>query len=483
MKLYGRRALVTPTTKITPQNIIKVWRGVQAAHNYNAVECLYLYNYVKGMQGVEEREKPVRPEIKNDVTQNHAYEIVNFKTNYLYGDPIRYVRNGDEGAHSQDVSDNLGLLNQLMASEGKHACDREMGFWQFVCGTGYRWVYPDANLDVSRIPDDAPFEIAALNPIRTFVVYSQEIVPQRVLGGYELPSANPHDEAIWILYTRDRYYKIQGEKILDTKTHYLGEVPIIEYPANTARLSVIEVIKDQLDNINRLQSNRVDGVEQLVQAYLVFKNAEVDEEVLKAIRKQGAIQVASVDGQKDADVKLLSVELSQNEVQVLVDDLYQSALQIVGVPDREGGSRSTGDTQQAVQLRDGWEAAESDAKGMETLFEKSEKELLKIVLKILKHTKVFPDALRLSDIKIQFTRNRTDNIITKTQGMLNQLNSGIHPRTVIANAGLYGDPEQVYLDSEKYLEKWLPQKQEPQGAENAENEGRDDEEKESPETN
>jgi hypothetical protein len=62
--------------------------------------------------------------------------------------------------------------------------------------------------------------------------------------------------------------------------------------------------------------------------------------------------------------------------------------------------------------------------------------------------------LNLSDIDIKFTRNRTDNLLVKTQGLQNQLEAGIHPQIAIGNVGLYSDPEQVYLDSLPYLEKW-----------------------------
>ena len=31
----------------------------------------------------------------------------------------------------------------------------------------------------------------------------------------------------------------------------------------------------------------------------------------------------------------------------------------------------------------------------------------------------------------------------------------LHPRIAIANCGLYSDPEQVFLDSAEYLQKWL----------------------------
>ena len=129
---------------------------------------------------------------------------------------------------------------------------------------------------------------------------------------------------------------------------------------------------------------------------------------------------------------------------------------ICGMPDRNGANRTTGDTGQAVILRDGWSAAESRARDSELIFKSSEKRFLRMVLRIVKD--MVDLDLKLSDIDIKFTRNRTDNLLVKTQGLQNQLEAGIHPQVAISNVGLYSDPEQVYLDSLPYLEKWLTAK-------------------------
>ena len=61
----------------------------------------------------------------------------------------------------------------------------------------------------------------------------------------------------------------------------------------------------------------------------------------------------------------------------------------------------------------------------------------------------------MSDIDVKFIPNKTDNLLTKTQAMQTMLEAGIHPQIAITKSGLFGDPEQVYLDSLPYLRnKW-----------------------------
>jgi hypothetical protein len=149
---------------------------------------------------------------------------------------------------------------------------------------------------------------------------------------------------------------------------------------------------------------------------------------------------------------VISQELNQSQTQITKDDIYNAILIICGMPDRHQNATSTSDTGMAVLLRDGWSAAESRARDTELIFKSSEKEFLRLVLRILKDS-VGLD-IKLNEIDIKFTRNKTDNLLVKTQGLQNMLEAGVHPQIAITTCGLFSDPEQVYIDSQEYLEKW-----------------------------
>ena len=93
-------------------------------------------------------------------------------------------------------------------------------------------------------------------------------------------------------------------------------------------------------------------------------------------------------------MKELAAELDQEQTQTLIDYMYQTMLNIIGMPNRNGGT-STSDTGSAVIMRDGWESAEARAKLDEMAFKASETEFLKQVLMILRSTTgTPPDACR-----------------------------------------------------------------------------------------
>lgn len=98
-----------------------------------------------------------------------------------------------------------------------------------------------------------------------------------------------------------------------------------------------------LDEMNALASNRMDGVEQFVQAFWKFIGCTLEKEEFEEFLKMGAIMVPPSDGGGAVDVDLIAKELNQQQTQTVKDDCYNAMLTICGMPNRNGGS-STSDT-------------------------------------------------------------------------------------------------------------------------------------------
>ena len=445
MEMYGRRVITTDAVEITDENIAKELNKAFDTHNLNRGEIEYLWNYYRGKQPILLRKKTVRPEICNKIVENRANEIVSFKVGYLCGEPIQYVgRNGDES-----VSQAIAELNEMMFSENKATQDKEVVEWQMICGTAYRLVLPDTDGE----EDDAPFEMFTLDPRDTFVVKSSEVGNKPIFAvKYRVDSEN---NRICSVYSANHYWKLIGDKIVESKAHALGMIPIFEYPANNARLGAFEIVLPMLDAINNVASNRMDGIEQFIQSFIKFVNCDIDEEEFKALKEMGAIKVKSVDGSV-ADVSIVTQELNQMQTQTLVDYLYQTVLTICGMPNRNGGS-STSDTGAAVMMRDGWTLAEARAKDSELMFKQSEQNVLKLILRIIRDTRgLSADIynLKLKNISLQFTRRNYENVQSKAQVLVSMLQQNkIHPRLAFQHSGLFTDPESAYQLSKEYSEE------------------------------
>lgn len=437
---------MTGAKSITAKNVSGVVEKASAIHRQNAEEIRYLWKYYRGDQPILKRTKAVRPEICNKIVENRANEIVSFKVGYLCGEPIQYVgRTGEES-----VTTAIARLNEFMFACKKAARDRELVEWQMICGTAYRLVLPAKSADAP-----SPFEVFTLNPDATYVIYSADYRKRPLAGVLEFKDEN--GDLVSGVYTEDRYFEVKDGSIIHLEPHALGMVPVIEYPANNARLGSFEIVLPLLDTINRMASNRMDGVEQFIQSFVKFINCDIDEKQFAALKEMGAIKVKSLDS-LPADVEIVTSEMNQTQSQVMVDDLYQAVLEICGMPNRNGGS-STSDTGAAVIMRDGWSAAEARAKDSETIFKQSEQEFLRLVLRICADTDGL--ALRACDVDMKFTRRNYEAIQSKAQVLISMLdNPKIHPLLSFTHCGMFSDPESAYKMSDAYyrenLEKWEP---------------------------
>ena len=435
--MFGRRVIYTDESEITSKNIVDVLNKAMVVHYANRSEIQYLYDYYRGKQPILGRTKDIRPEINNKLIENRANEIVSFKVGYLMGEPIQYVnRSGNETA-----TDGVNRLNEFVFAEDKSTKDKELADWFTICGTAYRMVIPDSLGDE---PDEAPFEIYTLDPRDAFVVYFNGLGNKPIMGVKYVVKED--STIIYSVYTDKMYFEVAGDSVVKAQPHSLGNIPIIEYPANSARLGAFEIVLSLLDSINEIGSNRLDGIEQFVQALLMFKGVDVDADDFDTLLEKGGIKVPL-----EGDVKYLVQELNQTQTQTFVDYMYQTVLTICGMPNRNGGS-STSDTGSAVIMRDGWSAAEARAKDTELMFKKSEKQFLKLAIRITNDLKNM--GLKLADIEIRFTRRNYENIQEKTQVLTTMLsNDKIHPQLAFEHCGLFVDPEIAYTKSMKYAEE------------------------------
>lgn len=443
MNLFGRRPIYSSAEVINKDNVVQELEAAMNIHDLNQAEIEYLWNYYKGKQPILERVKDVRPEINSRVVMNIAYEAVSFAVAYLCGEPMQYVsREGRE-----EVSNDVIKLNSYMFDIDKAALDQEIVEWMNICGTAYRLALPG---------DETALRLYTLDPRETFVVYSNgfEHKPLMAVKYY----VNSDTVVKYSVYTPTEYFELDGSVLTKHEPHAFGGIPIFEYPANSSRMGLFERCLGLLDAINIVESDRVDNVQSVVQAFLKFVNCDIDFPDYEDFLKKGAIKVASANGQQ-ADVDMVSTVLDQTQTQELKEDLYNAVLRICGLPASQTSASSASDTGQGVLLRNGWEHAEARAKDSEHQFKKAERPMLKRCLYYLQINNQLD--LKAVDVEMKFTRRNYENIQAKAQVLDMMLNNPkIEPLLAFEHCGMFSDPEGAYKASmkayETYLKEWNP---------------------------
>lgn len=477
--LHGRQKITIPMSKSefigsgaedTINNIKQSLPYVLSVHLNNAKAWDYLYNYYRGIQQILFKTKVVREEINHIVEENHAFEIVEFKKSFLYGEATQYIQKGNKNL--KKIAKEVSKLNDYCENIGKQEIDKQLAEWQYIGGTSYRYVEQNTGDD-----EDSPFIMSIPDPRNTFVVYSNSIKEEVLFSGFIrsrvdsmsplaiLQDPNLAGDLIITIYTDDFYIEIEATGLgatpifnlimqnvpfgdnTEPQPHYpllIKGNRIIEYPLNNARLGLIELVISGLDAINQIKSNDVDDIDQFVQSLIVFINQEVDPEEFKKLLAYGAIQVQSQDATRPADVKLLGTQLKHSETKIVTDDLYQNILTICGIPrltDNSGG----GDTGQASLISGGWTMATERAKQDIVSFKKADKKAQKLLIAFCRELRPTEfKSLSVSDLDVRFKFNTTTNLLVKTQGLMNMKSANVSPRDAFEMSNIFADSTEAY---------------------------------------
>lgn len=441
---FGRKIIKTNKSQINANNIVEELNKALAIHNQNAIEINYLDRYYSGDQPILYRKKVNRPEVNNKLVVNLAYELVERKVADICAEPIQYVLRGTDEKKSEEITE----LNVTMDSESKQEVDIEICRWRSICGTAYRFIGNDeGNGDLL---DESDFLLSSEDPRYTFVVYYSNNKPAFSCQIRE----GENNETIYFCYTANEWFDIRDGKIFNQGINGNRAVPVIEYPNNARRLSDIEITILITDGINKLQSDRINGIEQFICAWIKFVNCEIDKEKFREMRQEGALVVKSNNGAENkADVDVMTNELNQTEGQVVFDDLFERFLSIQGLANRSNNN-SGGDTGNAVNLRNGHYDAGLRTAINEPILKKSERMSLRIILNRLRINKGF--TLMPSDIVIHINHNKLDNLLTKSEALKMLLEAGVDYKRAIKTVDLFSDSEAVALESKERMEYLYP---------------------------
>lgn len=454
--LSGRRILLTSRKKaeINENTIPDILRGVALRHDYNVRQIDILLEEYLGDQEILVREREFAEQtINNTIVVNRSKEIVRKSVGYFLGEPITYTsqaKTNDSGAFIED-------LNVYMDEEDKAAKDIELGEWASICGTAFRLTMATPKDSAS----DIPFKIPTGDPRDTGVIYSSEVLQQPMLGFICSKILDDNYLVIgykYYIYDDAWQYEFRGTgnaallgeiNFVEKKEHLLGEVPIVEYMNNQWRVGDYEPAMGLLDALNISLSDRVNAVVQTVGSILLFIDCEPDDEGTAKIKQRGCLRIKTNQNQF-VDVRYVAPELLQADAQILESTINDYIDAVTGIPSRSQKSGGGGDTGDAVYLRDGYQDLELVARGKERAFKRAERKTLRLVSRIMG---LFGKAFDPRDVAINFVRNRSTNILSKSQAALMFVKSGLlDPVDIIKIIGITDQPAEMAARGQTYKE-------------------------------
>lgn len=224
-----------------------------------------------------------------------------------------------------------------------------------ITGSGYLCLYAD-NGDIFP-------KYRSLDPVYTNVVYDCSVAMKKLCAYtiyYEKQyEGNITGRYICLVYTKDKiyaYYTNKTEMPIDFSSfqvfplmnffminnlqkdysakHGFNGIPIVEFFNNKECNSDCKPILGLACLYEKLQNNRIQNVEDLVNYLLLIKNARLgnEEETNEAMTLIEKHRVLALEGD-NVDARFLSNPLNQKDIQTLIDDIERKIHTITRIPD------------------------------------------------------------------------------------------------------------------------------------------------------
>lgn len=429
-KLCGRQKITIPVSykdfSKNPLKYIKHYLGACVSkNNQNKADAELLNQYYKGVQKIlnKTRLNGVNDN-NNKLVANHIFRQVEFKKGFMVGNPISYSL-----AVSDKSTDDLTDLNKYLKDSAKASKDIDKYEDLYVSGVAIQYIIPKTR-DYDE--DEAPFELYNVEIGSGFKVYSADVTGEPlfdVIVSKVIADDNFNTKKVYDVYfkygkyiNRATFDSVANDIVNKVEKEPYRNLPLIEYSLNKNRMGIVELVMAIQDGLNIIQSNQIDDIVEFVNSYLVFENQDLGKDWAKKVkefRKNRAILLRTKNPQLPAKLTLLKQTMQHTEINAFFEMLVQEMYDIVACPKTSGGVTSGGDTGQARILGNGWESAQNQATVDISYVLQYEYELLKKIISICKNNSSKIESISASDIDIKFSINMSNNILTKTQALMN----------------------------------------------------------------
>ena len=401
-------------------------------------------------------------EVNNIVLIPDLNSMVEWKTGYVCGNPIKYSQTKDL------TTDDMTYLNKYVRSSVKRAVDKEVCKWAYATGVGYYFIEPKSY--AFDIDEESPFEIYCRDADTCCKVYSS-YGGEKPLFDILYTTIEEIDEQgkkntikILDIYTESTLYTFKKEQfkqwvLVENQDRGLYRyLPLVEKRPNSDGIGIVAKGESLQNAIDGVLSDCLDNVGDIVNEVWVYYNmllGDTPQEKAnfhKNARKSGAIEAIANNTELQPKVETISTKLSLTEVMELFTIINQKFHSSLGVPMEMSSTNSGGTTKQGSEVANGYDNAYNKAIDDINTFIVGDTQLLERIMWICKNTpnnKI--DNISASDIEIKYVLNLTDNILTKTQSFVNLIQAGVPYSMALRICRLSNDAEAEGKQIEEYI--------------------------------
>lgn len=467
-KQIAGRKLITTHRSITgdsskdSETIKKILGEVLPTHSDNCVQIQKLFEIFFNDECYWKKEKSQRADINNKITIDDAWAITRTINGYCFGEPIKYVSRKTDA--ESKLQEKVELLSEMLDYQHNHDATIMATLCSSVCGIGYKLALPADREEYEF--SGVPFLINPefINPITAFCVYSDDTMHEKLLGVL-IGTYIDEQEQTRVQYTVwTKYHKFvfiesdDGLRRIDFDVNgiiypayptQIKRIPLVEIARNPFRKGDWEFATDLLELKNKLFSNRIDDIQQIIDYVMVLINCKFENENEKnAALKNRVIQLVQENPQNAPSIDILKNPLDQSGVQVFADYLDSVIETVCGIPNRAERGGGGHDTGAAVIYRNGFRDLENNAGMIIPKMDKAETEFVGVCI-AYSHT-LSDDKLKgLSafDIRNKFVRSMSDDPATASTAYSTFKSAGMNDLDALIASRAVTDPSEVHKNN------------------------------------
>ncbi|MBQ9701049.1 MAG: phage portal protein [Lachnospiraceae bacterium] len=279
--------------------------------------------YYKGKHDIENRTRAANaPNAK--VACNHAKDISDVASGYFMGSPITYENTGEAKLEPLLVAFDNANVDET---------DAELALDLSINGLAYEYLY---------VGKDSSLRSKVLDAGNCFMVVDDTIEENELFGVYywkKKDDKNGRARYVATILTEHYKYELvvvgEGDKdeLKKKEKHHMGEIPLIEYLNNKYGIGDFEQQIPLIDAYNTLMSDRINDVEQFIDAILILYGASLgDDEAETAAAAKELRENKLLELPEDAKAEYLLRSLDENGVEVLREAIKEDIYTFSHVP-------------------------------------------------------------------------------------------------------------------------------------------------------
>ncbi len=318
---------------------IEMVTSVVSEHVREMPRLKQLRDYYEGRSAITQRTR-AEGLPNNKIAHPYARYITQVATGYLVGQPVAYS--------SETDADMLATITAAYEMCNMPSVDLENARNMSICGRGVEYVHVEAD---SMLP-----VACALKPEQAFVVYDDTHEAKPLFGVYFAPKYGIDGKMsgyrLWVTGKEriDQYETVSLEAkqltLIAQTDHYFGDVPIVEYWNDEDERGDFEWVIPLIDAYDKLESDRVNDKEQLVDRLLLLTGCtlETDDRGRKPwqqLREDKALCLPDTDAK--AEYLYNSMDESGTEVlrTAIVSDIHKMSM-IPDLTDKDFAQNASG---------------------------------------------------------------------------------------------------------------------------------------------